>query len=225
MWPIITMVFSTNNIEYSRLHSDYYIKCNYAWYFKCCTAEMSEKCQWIMCAENKHITENLWKNRKSVTCQKFRQLIFWKLAEMLQCSAEAEQAPVDNHLLCGGKQGEMEQMALVLFCRGCFLWIRNALLNAKLCGRREANWSPPALHSSSGEGLLLCACSNSRVTGQFCSFINVPSSGMDKPHGNFITSFTHPHFSFSLSPSPPFSLTNSLSYARADEKWFCCSSK
>lgn len=43
------------------------------------------------------------------------------LAERLQCSAEAEQAPVDNHLLCGGKQGEMEQMALVLFCCGCFL--------------------------------------------------------------------------------------------------------
>lgn len=52
---------------------------------------------------------------------KFRQSIFWLLAAMLQCSAEAEQAPVDNHLLCGGKQGEMEQMALVLFCRGCFL--------------------------------------------------------------------------------------------------------
>lgn len=52
---------------------------------------------------------------------KFKQLIFWSLAELLQCSAEAEQAPVDNHLLCGRMQGEMEQMALVLFCRGCFL--------------------------------------------------------------------------------------------------------
>lgn len=195
-----------------------------------CTAEMSEKCQWIMCAKNKHITENLCEKQEICNLSKvsiFRQLIFWKLAEMLQCSAEAEQAPVDNHLLCGGKQREMEQMALVLFCRGCFLWIRNALLNAKLCGRREANWSPPALHSSSGERLLLCACSNSRVTGQFCSFINVPSLGMDKPRGNFITSFTHPHFSFCLSLSlpPPQSLTNSLSHARADEKWFCCSSK
>lgn len=49
------------------------------------------------------------------------QLIFWLLAKMLQCSVEAKQAPVDNHLLCGGKQGELEQMALVVFCRGCFL--------------------------------------------------------------------------------------------------------
>lgn len=59
-----------------------------------------------MCTENKHITENL--SAKQEACDlskvpKFRQLIFWLLAEMLQCSAEAEQAPVDNHLLCGGE--------------------------------------------------------------------------------------------------------------------------
>lgn len=156
----------------------------------------SRKCQWIMCTRNKHIIENLTAKQEACNLSKvskFRQLIFWKLAEMLHCSAEAEQAPVDNHLLCGGKQGEMEQMALVLFCRGCFLWIRNALLNAKLCGRGEANWSPPAPRSSSGKGLLLCVCFNSRVTGEFCSFINVPSLGMDKPRRNFITSFTHPY--------------------------------
>lgn len=81
------------------------------------------KCQWIMCTENKHITET---SEKQEVCNlskvsKFTQLIFWLLAGMLQWSAEAEQAPVDNHLLCGGKQGEMEQMALVLFCCGCFL--------------------------------------------------------------------------------------------------------
>lgn len=34
---------------------------------------------------------------------KFTQLMFRLLAEMPQWSAEAEQAPVDNHLLCGGK--------------------------------------------------------------------------------------------------------------------------
>lgn len=116
------------------------------------------KCQWIVYNANKRITETLIVQQEVCNLSKvskLRQLIFWLLAQMLQCSAEAEQAPVDNHLLCGGKQWEMEQMALVLFCRGCFLWIRNALLNAKLCGRGEANWSPPAPRSSRGKGLLL----------------------------------------------------------------------
>lgn len=73
---------------------------------------------------NKHITENLSVQQEVCNLSKVSKctkLIFWLLAQMLQRSAEAEQAPVDNHLLCGGKQGEMEQMALVLFCCGCFL--------------------------------------------------------------------------------------------------------
>lgn len=63
------------------------------------------KCQWIMCTENKHATET---SAKQEACNlskvsKFTQLMFRLLAEMLQWSTEAEQAPVDNHLLCGGK--------------------------------------------------------------------------------------------------------------------------
>lgn len=158
------------------------------------------KCHWIWCVENELLWETRSKMGKAVTCQKFPNAdIFWLLAAMLQCSAEAEQPPVDNHLLCGGKQGEMGQMALVLFCHGCFLWIRNALLNAKLCGRAEANWSSPAPCFSLGTGLLLCARSNSRATDEFCSFINVPSSWTDKPSGNFIILLARP---FCLSPLP-----------------------
>lgn len=157
----------------------------------------------VACRERAPLRDWKW-NREGCDLSKVskcRQLIFWLLAAMLQCSAEAKQPPVDNHLLCGGKQGEMEQMALVLFCRGCFRWIRNALLNAKLCGRGEANWSSPAPCFSLGKGLLLCVRSNSRVTGEFCSFINVPSSWTDRPSGNFIILLARP-FCFSP-PSHP----------------------
>lgn len=187
------------------------------------------KCQWITYDENKHITEKLSAKQEVSNLSKvfkFKQLIFWLPAEMLQCSTEAEQAPVDNHLLCGRKQGEIEQMALVLFCRGCFLWIRNALLNAKLCGRGEANWSPPAPRSSSGKGLLLCACCNSRVTASSAHSLMCRARGWTShARGNFITSLTHP---LRLrSPSKPLPPTYSLYcwHAHIDEKWFCCSSK
>lgn len=171
------------------------------------------------CMQCKTITENLSGKQEDCNLSKvsqFRELTFWLLAGMLQCSAEAEQAPVDNHLLCGGEQGEMEQMALfiVLFCRGCFLWIRNALLNAKLGGRGEANWSPPALRSSSGKGLLLCVCSNSRVTGEFCSFINMGDLG----DGQTTREFHYLIYSI-LSLSPSFfspSLTRLLPHSLAD---------
>lgn len=124
------------------------------------------------------------------------QLIFWLLAKMLQCSVEAKQAPVDNHLLCGGKQGEMEQMALVLFCHGCFFWIRNALLNAKLCGREEANSSNPAPRSSLGKGLLLCVCAP--IPEWQASSAH---SLMSWARGNFMTSLTHPFCPTKLSLS------------------------
>lgn len=174
------------------------------------------KCQWIVCGGNKLIYENPSSKQEACNLSKVsksRQLIFWLLAAVLRCSAEAKQAPVDNHLLCGERQREMEQMALVVFCCGCFLWIRNALLNAKLSGRAGANWCPPAPRSSTGSALLLCVCSNSRVTGEVCSFIDASSSGMYKPCGNFITS-----------PSPPPSLTYSH-LSLVDETWFSCSRK
>ncbi len=80
------------------------------------------KCQWIVCTENKHISE---RSAKQEVCDlskvsKFRQLIFWLLAEMLRCSANAEQAPVDNHLLCGGKQGEMSRWHKFYFAADAF---------------------------------------------------------------------------------------------------------
>lgn len=101
---------------------------------------------------------------------KYVQLIFFR---GLRRSVGAVRAPVDNHLLCGGGggQGGLEQMALVLFCRGCFHWMRNAPLNARLCGRGEANWSPPARCSSWANGLLSCVSSNYRATDQFWSFV------------------------------------------------------
>lgn len=89
-----------------------------------------------MCTENKHDTETSAK-QEAYNLSKFPNSHSWLQAEMLWRSAE--QAPVDNRLLCGGKQGEMELMALVLFCCGCFSQIRNAVLNGKLCGRGEAN--------------------------------------------------------------------------------------
>ena len=50
-------------------------------------------------AKKKQKTGSLW----LVKSFQIRQLIFWLLAEMLRCSADAEQAPVDNHLLCSGE--------------------------------------------------------------------------------------------------------------------------
>lgn len=151
MRPIMTVAFPLKLCDSeTNVHSQNIKRINLAWYFKGnCTAL---KCQWIVRTENKRVSQN----QRAEACNlskvpKFRQLIFWLLTAMLQCFAEAKQAPVDNHLFSGGRRGEMEQMAIVLFCCGCFLWIRNALLNAKLCGRAEANECPPAPCSFLGD--------------------------------------------------------------------------
>lgn len=172
--------------------------------------------------ENKPITQN--QRAKLEACNlskvsKFRQLIFGLLTETLQCSAKAKQALVDNHLLCGGRQGEMEQMAIVLFCCGCFLWIRNALLNAKLCGRGEANECPAPCSLSGATTIVVCVLrfqSDGRaLLIHECTELRgwTRHTGISLPH--------------TPCPSPSKSLSNSPSHGHAhtDEKRFCCSRK
>lgn len=109
---------------------------------------------------------------------------------MLQCFAKAEQAPVDNHLLCGGKQGEMEQMALV------FILPRMLSLNKERSAECQALWERRGKLKPSCTTLLIrekaivvCVCAPI-PEWQACSasFINASSSGMDKQSGSFMTS-------------------------------------
>lgn len=157
---IITMVFPLTTENREALHS--YVKCSYPWYFRLC------RTIWNVNGSCVQRTDTSQKKRKTGSLRLIKsfqiQTVDILLAERLQCSAEAEQAPVDNHLLCGGKQGEMEQMALVLFCCGCFLWIRNALLNAKLCGRGKQ--IEALLHRAPRKGMVYCVCSNFQSDGR-----------------------------------------------------------
>lgn len=46
---------------------------------------------------------------------------FSNAVDLLEAGGDANQTPFDDHMLCGREQGELKQMALVLFSRGSFL--------------------------------------------------------------------------------------------------------
>lgn len=187
-----------------------------------CSIKMSARVVWT---ESKRISQNqspeTWSLQLVKKFPKFRQLIFWGLlTAMLQCSAEAKQAPVDNHLLCGRRQTEVEQMAIVWFCcRGSLsLWIRNALVNAKLCGEWRSKLMPSCT-------LLLV-----REGGHCCVRAAIPEWWASSSHSLTCRArrWTS-HEGISLPHSVPLvpSLTCSPADTAAalDERRFCCSRK